>query len=92
MLRVELQQEGHVSIASASVLSRSKFVPDRQLLYKSGNSLRSRVGGIRRSRLLAIAELQEAATAVEQQITESPSSPITTLPLNSEIQVFFAYL
>ncbi|KAG0616254.1 hypothetical protein M758_5G102400 [Ceratodon purpureus] len=79
-------QQGNASIATASVVSRSKFVLDRQLLYKSGNIERSRGSGIRRSRLLAVAELQEAATAADQQSAELLSSAVKTLPLNSEIQ------
>lgn len=87
-----MQQQGNVSIVSASVLSRSKFVPERQLLCKTGRVFRSRSSGVRRSRLLAVAGLREATAAAEQQFTDPSSSAITALPLSSEIQVLFAYL
>lgn len=77
------QQHGNASIASASALSRSKFIPDRHLPCQSGNVLRSRGNSIRRSRLLVFAELQEAFTTVEK--------PLTTLPLSSETQVLFYF-
>jgi hypothetical protein len=89
---VQLQQQGNISTVSASVLSRSKFVPDRQLVYKPGNVLRSRGSSSRRTRLLAVAELPEAVTAVEPQFTDPSSSAINSLPLSSGSQVLFADL
>lgn len=87
---VKWQQKGNASTANASVLLRSKFILGRKPLFKFDSVSLPRGGSGRRSRLLAIAEIDYAVIGAEQQLIDSAT--ISTSPVGSEIEVLFLHL
>nr|XP_024376873.1 uncharacterized protein LOC112282921 isoform X2 [Physcomitrium patens] len=76
--------KGNASTANASVLLRSKFILGRKPLFKFDSVSLPRGGSGRRSRLLAIAEIDYAVIGAEQQLIDSAT--ISTSPVGSEIE------